>query len=342
MRTAGGSSVATNLSDPQEIARLMAVAHRVETEVCRVIVGQRDVIREVLLCLMAGGHALLEGVPGLGKTAMVRAVGQALGLQFARIQFTPDLMPSDITGTRIVVEGEGQRHFEFQPGPVFANVVLADEVNRATPKTQAALLEAMQEGQVTAAGETRLLPRPFFVLATQNPLEMEGTYPLPEAQLDRFLFKVRVVYPSAGELKEIARQTAGGMPPAASPVATAEEVLALMRLAREVPVAEPVMDFALGLVLATHPDRPEAPEAVRRFVRYGGSPRALQAILATARVRALFAGRFNVAFSDIRAVTLPAMRHRLILSFEGEAEGVTPDRIIGDLLAAAADAERRH
>lgn len=323
------------MADPKEIERLMAVARRVEEEVGRVIVGQREVLREVLLCLMAGGHVLLEGVPGLGKTATVRAMGQALGLQFARIQFTPDLMPADITGTRIVVESEQGRHFAFQPGPVFANVVLADEVNRATPKTQSALLEAMQEGQVTGGGETRPLPRPFFVLATQNPLEMEGTYPLPEAQLDRFLFKVMVRFPSPEELKQIARQTAGGNPEPAHPVAGPADLLALIALARQVPVAEPVLDFAAQLVLATHPDREGAPEVVRRFVRYGASPRALQAILATARVRALMHGRFNVAFSDITSVTMPALRHRIILSFEGEAEGMTPDRILSDLLSAA-------
>ena len=319
-------------TERQAIDGLLAVAGRLETEVGRVIVGQKNVVRSVLISLVAGGHVLLEGVPGLGKTALVRAVGRALDLSFSRIQFTPDLMPADVVGTNILADGEGGREFRFQPGPIFAHIVLADEVNRATPKTQSALLEAMQEQQATVAGITRRLPIPFFVLATQNPLEMEGTYPLPEAQLDRFFFKVLVPFPTAEELKEIIARTTGNQLAQAHPVATGDDLTALGQLARDVPMAEAVLDYTIRLVQATHPDSPHAPDLVRRNVRYGASPRGLQALVIGARVRALFEGRYNVAYEDIQQLAAPALRHRIGLSFEGEAQGITTDQVIGQLI----------
>ncbi|GAW91879.1 ATPase [Calderihabitans maritimus] len=263
---------------------------------------------------------------------LVRTLGQVLSLKFSRIQFTPDLMPADIVGTQVLTEEQGRRQFVFREGPVFANLVLADEINRATPKTQSALLEAMQEGSVTVGGQTRKLPRPFFVLATQNPLEMEGTYPLPEAQVDRFLFKLLVEFPSREELVEIMNRTTGIEKPVASTVATGEEILAMEKLAREVPAAPHVTDYAVRLIMATHPERPEAPEGVKKYVRYGASPRGLQALMLSARVHALMEGRYNVAFDDLRYVAYPALRHRVFLNFEGQAEGYTPDRIISLLL----------
>ena len=319
-------------TERQAIDGLLAVAGRLETEVGRVIVGQKNVVRSVLISLVAGGHVLLEGVPGLGKTALVRAVGRALDLSFSRIQFTPDLMPADVVGTNILADGEGGREFRFQPGPIFAHIVLADEVNRATPKTQSALLEAMQEQQATVAGITRRLPIPFFVLATQNPLEMEGTYPLPEAQLDRFFFKVLVPFPTAEELKEIIARTTGNQLAQAHPVATGDDLTALGQLARDVPMAEAVLDYTIRLVQATHPDSPHAPDLVRRNVRYGASPRGLQALVIGGRVRALFEGRYNVAYEDIQQLAAPALRHRIGLSFEGEAQGITTDQLIGQLI----------
>ena len=319
-------------TERQAIDGLLAVAGRLEAEVGRVIVGQKNVVRSVLISLVAGGHVLLEGVPGLGKTALVRAVGRALDLSFSRIQFTPDLMPADVVGTNILADGEGGREFRFQPGPIFAHIVLADEVNRATPKTQSALLEAMQEQQATVAGITRRLPIPFFVLATQNPLEMEGTYPLPEAQLDRFFFKVLVPFPTAEELKEIIARTTGNQLAQAHPVATGDDLTALGQLARDVPMAEAVLDYTIRLVQATHPDSPHAPDLVRRNVRYGASPRGLQALVIGGRVRALFEGRYNVAYEDIQQLAAPALRHRIGLSFEGEAQGITTDQVIGQLI----------
>jgi MoxR-like ATPase len=317
----------------ERIAALADTARRIEAEVGRVIVGQGEVVREVVTALLAGGHVLLEGVPGLGKTVLVRTLGEALTLAFSRIQFTPDLMPADIVGTNIISEENGRREFRFQAGPVFANLLLADEINRATPKTQSALLEAMQERTVTVGGATRPLPRPFFVLATQNPIEMEGTYPLPEAQLDRFLFKTIVRFPSADELMEIALRTTGGSQPVVARVANADEVLALHDIVRQVPVADAVTRYAVRLVLATHPDQPTASANIKHYVRYGASPRGLQALLLTGKVRALLAGRFNVAYEDIRAVAKPALRHRFFLNFEGEAAGLTTDGLIDELLA---------
>lgn len=308
-----------------------ATAGHILEELRRLIVGQEALLRDTLVALLAGGHVLYEGVPGLGKTALVRALGQVLGLGFSRIQFTPDLMPADITGTTVIQEGEGGRRFTFSPGPVFAHLVLADEVNRATPKTQSALLEAMQERTVTVGGTTRGLPEPFFVLATQNPIELEGTYPLPEAQLDRFLFKVLVPFPGEADLAEIARRTTGPRLPELHVVAGQQSLVSMAGLARSVPMAGHVLDYAVRLVSATHPDR-SVVEEVRRQVRFGASPRGLQAMVLAAKVRALLEGRVNVAFDDISAVARPALRHRLLLTFEAEAGGVASDDLIDTLL----------
>jgi MoxR-like ATPase len=310
------------------------IAAAVEDEVGKLIVGQQEILREVLICLVAGGHALLEGVPGLGKTMLIRTIAETLDLDFSRIQFTPDLMPADITGTNILAEGErGAREFRFQPGPLFGNLILADEINRATPKTQSALLEAMQEASVTVANNTYKLQPPFFVLATQNPLEMEGTYPLPEAQLDRFLFKLIVRFPTAADLSEIlARTTTTGLPKVKK-AANGDEVVRMQALAREVPIASHVRDYVVRLLLATHPDSATAPTAVRKYVRYGASPRGAQAIVLAAKIRALLEGRLNVAFEDVRALAAPALRHRVVLNFEGEAEGISTDEVIEDVLA---------
>lgn len=321
----------------EEFRRL---AERVEAEVAKVIVGQADLLREVLICLIAGGHALLEGVPGLGKTMLIRTIAETLDLEFSRIQFTPDLMPADITGTNILTEGErGERAFRFQPGPLFANLVLADEINRATPKTQSALLEAMQEQAVTVANQTYPLNAPFFVLATQNPLEMEGTYPLPEAQLDRFFFKLLVPFPSARDLGEILARTTTTEQPRARKVASGAQVARMSRLAREVPIASHLREYVVRLVLATHPDSATAPLVIRKYVRYGASPRGAQAIVLAAKIRALLNGRLNVDSTDIRALATPALRHRLVLTFEGEADGVTTDEIIAEILAKTGERE---
>jgi MoxR-like ATPase len=307
-------------------------AESIEREVGRVIVGQRDLVRHTLTCLLANGHALLEGVPGLGKTMLVRTIADVIDCSFNRIQFTPDLMPADITGTNILIEEGGARVFRFQPGPVFANLVLADEINRATPKTQSSLLEAMQEHQVTVARQRYPLDPPFFVLATQNPLEMEGTYPLPEAQLDRFLFKVMVPFPSEEDLVRIVDRTTGSDSASASKACTAAEIVEMQRLARSVPIAPHVTAYAVSLLAATHPDQPRAPELVRDYVRYGGSPRGAQALVTAGKIGALLDGRFNVSIDDVRAAALPALRHRVILNFEGEAEGITPEAVIRSIL----------
>src|ERR1051326_893349 len=326
------------LEGPSEgdITEFIDVAQRLEKELCSVIIGQERVIRELLLALFAGGHVLLEGVPGLGKTLLVRTLADALALKFARIQFTPDLMPADIVGTTIVSEDGNstgsRRVFSFQPGPIFANIVLADEVNRATPKTQSALLEGMQERTVSVGDTTRPLPKPFFVLATQNPLEMEGTYPLPEAQLDRFLLKILVRFPLAKDLLQIIETTAGTQTYHIKQVASGEQLSKLIETARAVPAATHIKEYAVRLLLATHPDQEDAPEKVHNFVRYGASPRGLQAIIMTAKVRALLEGRYNVSQEDLRAVAFPALRHRIILNFDGLTEGVTPEEVIEEMI----------
>jgi MoxR-like ATPase len=305
-------------------------------EVEKVIVGHREIIEHVLVGMFAGGHVLLEGVPGLGKTLLVKTLSEGLELSFSRVQFTPDLMPADIIGTNIIVEdSEGRKHFQFQQGPIFAHIVLADEINRATPKTQSALLEGMQEASVTTGGASRPLPLPFFVLATQNPIEMEGTYPLPEAQLDRFLLKLRVRYPAIEELNAIIDRTTHSRPATVNRVMSGAKVLAYRELIREVPVASHVRDFASSIVMATHPQWEHAPDATRRFVRYGASPRGAQALVLGAKVRALAAGRYNVSADDLRAMAAPALRHRLILNFEGEAEGVDVDSLVGQIVESA-------
>ncbi len=302
---------------------------RIRAEVRKVIVGHETLIDHVLIAFLAGGHVLLEGVPGLGKTLLVKTLAQALELAFSRIQFTPDLMPADIIGTNVVMQdAEGRRYFEFQRGPVFTQVLLADEINRATPKTQSALLEAMQEHAVTAAGNSFQLEEPFFVLATQNPIEMEGTYPLPEAQLDRFMFKVKAEFPSAADLVEIIDRTTVVEQPHPAVVASRDVIRQMLRLAREVEVASHVKAYAARLILATHPGDSRSANMARRYVRYGASPRAVQALILTGKVRALIAGRANISFGDLKALALPSLRHRIILNFEGEAEGVDPDAVI--------------
>lgn len=310
-------------------------AAAIEAQVGQVIVGQQILVRSTLITLLAGGNALLEGVPGLGKTMLVRTLAQAIDCPFSRIQFTPDLMPADIVGTNLIVEDEnGRRMFQFEAGPIFASLVLADEINRATPKTQSAMLEAMQERSVTVSKVTRKLPEPFFVLATQNPLEMEGTYPLPEAQLDRFFFKIDVPFPTADELVEIANRTTGVDAPAAQPAVDGQAILEMQMLARGVPIAQHVTTYAARLLKATHPDDPIAPGITRQFVRYGASPRGMQAMILGGKIMALLDGRYNVAFDDLRQAAKPALRHRIILSFEAQAEGISADRVIDEILTA--------
>src|SRR5438105_9657032 len=329
-------TASSEVTGAASIADFVQRARDVESELKKVIVGQHESVRQVLIALFAGGHVLLEGVPGLGKTLLVRTLGDVLSLRFNRIQFTPDLMPADIVGTTIVSEDlDGRRTLRFQAGPVFANLVLADEINRATPKTQSALLEAMQEQTVSAGESTRPLPRPFFVLATQNPLEMEGTYPLPEAQLDRFFFKIEVPFPRHVDLEQILQRTI--RPENAKkpePIAGADDVLRMLKVARDVVVAPHLVTYAVRLTLATHPREPTAPPSVRQYVRHGASPRGLQALVGGAQVRALLEDRFNVSREDLQEVALPALRHRLILGFEAQADGVTPERIVRDVLSA--------
>jgi len=311
----------------------------IKEQMANVIVGQEMIVEGVMMCLFGGGHVLLEGVPGLGKTLMVRTLSQSLGLNFSRIQFTPDLMPADVTGTNIIAElPDGRKEFQFQPGAVFTNVLLADEINRATPKTQSALLEAMQERSVTVAGKTYKLDEPYIVLATQNPLEMEGTYPLPEAQLDRFLFKLKVYFPTFDDMLQILNRTTTSATQEVNNVMDAATILAMRGLVREVPIAPHVQEHAVRLVLGTHPDSEYATEQIRQFVRYGSSPRGAQALLLSSKVRALLQHRFHVAIEDIDFVARPALRHRMILNFEGQAEGVDADQLIDDLIERHAPA----
>ncbi|MCF7764887.1 MAG: MoxR family ATPase [Verrucomicrobia bacterium] len=303
-------------------------------EIAKVIVGHTSIVEGTLIALLSGGHILLEGVPGLGKTLLVRTLSRVLDLSFNRVQFTPDLMPADILGTNIVMETPGgRREFQFQKGPIFAHLILADEINRATPKTQSAMLEAMQEKSVTAGGEIRRLAEPFFVLATQNPIDQEGTYPLPEAQLDRFFFKLLVQYPSAPELAEVLRRTTEGHHAELRTVMTRDRMLELQKLVPQVPAASHVKDYAVRLIMATHPKTETALPVSNQYLRFGSSPRGGQALLLAAKVRALIQGRFNVGFEDLQAVAHPALRHRLILNFEAEAEGITTDHIIDQLLS---------
>ena len=324
------------MTQDARVREFVSAFEELRAEVEKVIVGHRDIINHVLIGMFAGGHVLLEGVPGLGKTLIVKTLAEGLHLTFSRIQFTPDLMPADIIGTNIIVEdADGRKHFQFQQGPIFTHIALADEINRATPKTQSALLEGMQEASVTVGGVSRPLPSPFFVLATQNPIEMEGTYPLPEAQLDRFLFKLRVRYPAIEELNRIIDRTTQSRPASVSRVMTGEQVLGFRELIREVPIASHVRDIASTIVMATHPQWEQATEVARRFVRYGASPRGAQALVLGAKVRALAEGRYNVSVEDLRALAAPALRHRIILNFEGEAEGVDVDTLITQIVDAA-------
>lgn len=307
---------------------------RIQEEISKVIVGQQSIIEGILICLFANGHVLLEGLPGLGKTLMVKTMSDALSLSFSRIQFTPDLMPADIIGTNIVIENEqGRKEFQFQPGPIFANVILADEINRATPKTQSAMLEAMQEHTVSVAGVTHILQEPFFVLATQNPLEMEGTFPLPEAQLDRFLFKLKVQYPSIDELSTIIDRTTTNEIPKAEKVLSADQVIQMRWLIREVILASHIREYAVKLVFATRPESDLSPEIVKKYVRYGSSPRGAQALILASKIKALLNGRYNVSIEDIKSVAHSALRHRMILNFEGEAENIDNDDIISEILS---------
>jgi MoxR-like ATPase len=324
------------MTQDTRVQEFVASFEGLRAEVEKVIVGHREIINHVLIGMFAGGHVLLEGVPGLGKTLLIKTLAEGLELSFSRIQFTPDLMPADIIGTNIIVEdSDGRKHFQFQQGPIFAHILLADEINRATPKTQSALLEGMQESAVTVGGVSRPLPGPFFVLATQNPIEMEGTYPLPEAQLDRFLLKLRVRYPAIEELNAIIDRTTQARAVSVERVMSGSKVLAFRELIREVPIADHVRALASTIIMATHPLWEHAPESARRFIRYGASPRGAQALVLGAKVRALTEGRFNVSVEDLRALAAPALRHRIILNFEGEAEGVDTDTLITQIVESA-------
>ncbi len=318
-----------------QIQGLVDTIKNIENEVGKAIIGQKDIVRQVLLSVLAGGNVLLEGVPGLGKTQLIKTLAKVMELSFSRIQFTPDLMPADVVGTNIIVKGQsGESRFEFQKGPIFANLVLADEINRATPKTQSALLEAMQEQTVTVGKTTYTLSQPFMVLATQNPIEMEGTYPLPEAQMDRFLFKLSVKFPTYEELRDIIDITTSNASIELEKVVDGAKILEMRQIINEVPIAKAVQEYALRLVMATHPEVEGAPEASKKYIRFGASPRAAQAIIKTSRARALMEGRYNVSFEDIKYVAYPALRHRFFLNFDAVADGITTDDLITELLEA--------
>lgn len=306
---------------------------RVENEVSKHMIGQKDLIRQVIISMFAGGNILLEGMPGLGKTRLVNVLGKAMGLEFSRIQFTPDLMPADVTGTNIVDRKEsGEGMFRFQRGPIFSNIVLADEINRATPKTQSAMLQAMQEHTVTVSNTTYKMPNPFFVLATQNPIEMEGTYPLPEAQMDRFLFKLNVPFPDFDDMKGIVQLTTTSGQETIEAVTNADEIIEIQNASKQIPIAEPVLDYAIRLIMNTHPDGEPSPEMVKKYVRYGSSPRGAQAIISTAKIRAILCGRYNVSFEDIQSVAYPSLRHRIFLNFDAISDEITQDKIIEGLI----------
>ena len=317
----------------QQLADFRKDFHRLRSEISKVIVGQQEILDDTLISLIAGGHVLLEGVPGLGKTLTVRTLADALHLDFRRIQFTPDLMPADLVGTQVIAEAaDGKKVFEFQKGPLFANVLLADEINRATPKTQSALLESMQEHSVTVAGVTHRLTEPFFVMATQNPLEMEGTYPLPEAQLDRFFVKLMVKYPTVKDLETILDRTTENLKTKADAVLTGERIMQMGQLSRMIPIANDVRRYGIALVVATHPDHELASAAAMKYVRYGASPRGLQALILGAKIRAILDNRYHVAREDLKTMALPVLRHRMILNFEGQAEGISADDVIKKML----------
>lgn len=318
--------------EKEEILGFAEAIGQIRQEIAKEIIGQENVVTELIIAMVAGGNVLLEGVPGLGKTRLVRTISKVFDLPFSRIQFTPDLMPADITGTNIIVKTEAGNEFRFQPGPLFASIILADEINRATPKTQSALLEAMQEHSVTVGGVSRPLNEPYFVLATQNPMEQEGTYPLPEAQLDRFLLKIQVEFPSLEELGEIVGLTTVPQTQEAQTVTSGEKLLELRAVAQSVPIAKAVQTYALTLVLNTHPELSGSPETTKKFVRYGASPRAAQALVSASRVRALMQGRYNVAFEDIDAMAPACLRHRVALNFEGLAHGKTAEDVIQEIL----------
>ena len=333
MSDSPASSAPTSSVVHKAVDDFQASIAKLKNEIAKVIVGNDEVVTGAITCLLAGGHALLEGVPGLGKTMFVRTMARALKLAFSLIQFTPDLMPADILGTTVLEEGEeGEQRISFRKGPIFGNIILADEINRATPKTQSALLQAMQEQVVTVANKTHVLDPPFLVLATQNPLEMEGTYPLPEAQLDRFLFKLHVPFPGREELHGILERTTGAADIDVEPVLDGPRLLQMMKLVRDVPVARHVQDYAIRLLRSTHNDTPEAHELTKRYVRFGGSPRGAQSMLLAAKIQALYDGRFAASIDDVRKVAHPALRHRVLLNFEGEAEGVKSDQVIDAIL----------
>lgn len=318
----------------QELQNYADKINSTKAEISKFIVGQEETVDQVLWTIFAGGHALLEGLPGLGKTMLVRTISDVMSMEFSRIQFTPDLMPSDITGTMMIQPDEtGKQTFSFHKGPVFANIVLADEINRATPKTQSSLLEAMGEKTVTVMGDTKALPKPFFVLATQNPIDLEGTYPLPEAQMDRFLVKIHVNYPTKDELKQIIVNTTGPEKVKLNKIMNIEDVLAVQKIAEEILVSDELLDTAISIIMASHPDGEKAPESVKSFIRYGSGPRGLQSIIRLAKVRAFMNGRFHVSKGDIKQVAKPVLRHRLFFNFEGEAAGISPDTVIEEILS---------
>jgi MoxR-like ATPase len=335
------TAAATTTTSPAT-ERLQEQAIAIERELSKVIVGYPEVLRGVLITLLASGHALIEGAPGLGKTLLVRTLANVLDLTYSRIQCTPDLMPSDILGTNVLLAAvTGERRFEFQPGPIFANLILVDEINRAAPKTQSALLEAMQERTVTVGSNAYPLPRPFFVIATQNPIEMTGTYPLPEAQLDRFLFKLKVEFPSAGNLMEILTRTTTTWEPTVQHVSDGESLIGIQHVARDLLIASHIMDYAARLVMATHPQLPGSSDTVRQYVRYGASPRAAQGLVLAAKMNAFLSGRLNVSFDDVRSVAPASLRHRIILNVEAEVAGMEPDVIVDTVLKYVPEEPRR-